>query len=135
MPFTNCKAESKFTWTKFCVLSAPGNDNGNDNDMLIVSLFLLSKTQNYMFLLQFYRQEKNQNFLAKDLKDFLFFLYWNEYKTKSENKNTTNEYRYILESNFTGINRLFTLVYLNRNNDVNQFDPRRYYLPKGIIKN
>ena len=103
--------------------------------MLIVSLFYLSKTQNYMFLLQFYRQEKNQNFLAKDLKDFLFFLYWNEYKTKNENKNTTNEYRYILESNFTGINRLFTLVYLNRNNDVNQFDPRRYYIPKGIIKN
>ena len=29
-----------------------------------------------------------------------------------------NEYRYFLESNFVGVNRLFVLVYLNRNNDV-----------------
>ena len=26
-------------------------------------------------------------------------VYWNEYKTKFENKNTTNEIRYFLESN------------------------------------
>ena len=28
--------------------------------------------------------------------------YWNEYKTKSKDKNTTNEFRYYLESNFVG---------------------------------
>ena len=41
----------------------------------------------------------------------------NECKTKSETKNTTNEYRYFLESNFFGVNRLFSLVYTNA--DVN----------------
>ena len=46
-------------------------------------------------------------------------IYWNEYTAKSENKNTTNKYRYFLESNFVGFNILFVLV----------------YLPKAIIKN
>ena len=35
--------------------------------------------------------------LAKRLsKGFEILVYWNEYKTKSENKNTKNEYRYFL---------------------------------------
>ena len=33
-------------------------------------------------------------------------MYWNEYKTKNENKNTENKYRYFLESSFVGVNRL-----------------------------
>ena len=46
-------------------------------------------------------------------------MYWNEYGTKSQSKQTTNEYRYFLGSTFVGVNRLFELIYLNRNNDVN----------------
>ena len=30
---------------------------------------------------------------------------------------------------------MFVLVYLNRDNDVKRFKAKRYYLPKGIIKN
>ena len=44
-------------------------------------------------------------------------MYWNEYKTKSENKTTTNECRYFIESNFVGVNRLLVLVYSNQDND------------------
>ena len=33
----------------------------------------------------------------------------------------TNEYGYFLESNFVGVNRLFVLVYLNWNNDVEMY--------------
>ena len=40
-----------------------------------------------------------------------------------------------MESNFVGVNRLFLLVYLNRDNDVKQFKTRRYYLTKDRIKN
>ena len=61
-------------------------------------------------------------------------VYRNEYKTKNETKNTTNEYRYFLESHSLEVNRLFALIYLNRNNDVKRFNARKY-LPKGIIKN
>ena len=62
-------------------------------------------------------------------------IYWNEYKTKRSNKNTTNEFRYFLDSNLVRVDRLFVLVYWNRNSDVKQFKTRRYYLPKIIIKN
>ena len=40
-----------------------------------------------------------------------------------------------MESNFVGVNRLFVLVYLNRDNDVKRFKTRRYYLTKARIKN
>ena len=51
------------------------------------------------------------------------------------NKNTTNEYRYFLESNFVGVNTLFVLVYTNQNVNAKRSNARKYYLPKGIIKN
>ena len=50
---------------------------------------------------------------------------------KSENKNTTNEYRYFIES----IYRLFVLVYSNQDDNAERFKTRRYYLPKRIIDN
>ena len=31
MPLINCKIESKLKWTKYCILSANGNYNVNDN--------------------------------------------------------------------------------------------------------
>ena len=60
---------------------------------------------------------------------------WNENKTKSENKNTTNEYRYFLELNFVGVSRLIVLVYSNQDVNAKRIKTQRYYLPKDIIKN
>ena len=51
------------------------------------------------------------------------------------NKNTANEYRYFLESNFVRVNRLFVLLYTNQDANTKRFNARKYYLPKGIIKN
>ena len=56
-------------------------------------------------------------------------------KTRSDNKNTTNEVRYFLESNFVGVNRFFVLVYSNHGNNAKRFNVQNYYLPKGFIKN
>ena len=60
---------------------------------------------------------------------------WNENKTKSENKNTTNKYRYFLELNFVGVSRLIVLVYSNQDVNTKRIKTQRYYLPKDIIKN
>ena len=60
-------------------------------------------------------------------------MYWNEYKTNNEIKSTTKEYRYL--SNFTGVNRSFSLVCLNRDNNVKRFKAQGDCLTKGIIKN
>ena len=76
---------------------------------------------------------KKSNLLSKG---FEILIYWNEYKTKSEAKNTANEYRYFLKSTFAGgVNRLFSLICFNRNANIKQFSARKYYLPKVIIKN
>ena len=56
-------------------------------------------------------------------------------KQKSENKNTTNKYRYFLEPNFVGVNRMFLLVYSNENDSAKRYKTRKYYLLKGIVKN
>ena len=56
-------------------------------------------------------------------------------KQKSENKNTTNKYRYFLEPNFVGVNRMFLLVYSNENDNAKRYKTRKYYLLKGIVKN
>ena len=62
-------------------------------------------------------------------------VYWNERKTKSENRNTTNNYRYFLQSNFVAVNSLFALVHSNEDDGSKRFNTRRYYLPKSLIKN
>ena len=58
-----------------------------------------------------------------------------EHKTKRENKNTTDEGRYSLESNFVGVNGLFVQTYTNKDDNVKRYKGSRYYLPKGLIKN
>ena len=79
---------------------------------------------------------KRQSKLSKLLsRGFERSVYWNEYKTKSETKNTTSEYRYSLKSNYVGFNRLFVLIYLNKSNDMKQSKTRRYYLATEIIVN
>ena len=79
------------------------------------------------------RDDQNlSKFLSKG---FEKLVYWNEYKTKSENKNKTIEYKYFLASNFNAINRLFVSIYLNRKTDAKRFNAWEYYLPKGIIDN
>ena len=61
------------------------------------------------------------------------FIDWNEYKTKNENKNRTNEYRYFFESNFVGANRLFVLVYTNQDAHAKRFKAKIYYVPKELL--
>ena len=39
MPLINCRVELKLKWTKYCVLSANGNDNGDVNSNNIIFTF------------------------------------------------------------------------------------------------
>ena len=67
-------------------------------------------------------------------KGFGTSVYWNEYKSKCDNKSTTNKFRYFLKSNFVGVNRLVVSVCSNEDAASKRFKDRTYYLPKGIIK-
>ena len=76
---------------------------------------------------------KDNQKLSKLLsKGFEILVYWNKYRATSLNKNTANDYRYFLESNYVGVKRLFVLAYLNRNIDVKQLEDIIY---QKTIKN
>ena len=115
--------------TVFRVLSAAaaGNIDSDSNNII----FTIKDRKSYVTVVS-----KRQSKLSKLFnKGFERSVYWNEYKTKSENKNTTNEYRYFLESNFVGVSRLFVLVYSYRDAKSKIFKTQRYYLSKGINDN
>ena len=107
-------------------MSAAGNDNANSDDNANNIISTIKDSKLYVLVVTLLAKDNQE--LSKLLsKGFERSVYWNEYETKSENKNTASEFRYFLESNFIGVNRLFALVYLNRNNDAKQFNAGRYY--------
>ena len=71
----DCKVELKFKWTKYCVLSAAGNDNDNDNsDKGKKIIFIIKNAKLYVPVVTLSARDiKNyQNFLVKDLKGHFY---------------------------------------------------------------
>ena len=131
MSLINCKAELKLKWTKCCVLTAAGADNVDSNSNNII--FTIKDIKLCLSVLTLSVKD-NQKLLKLLSKVFERSVYWNEFKTKSENKNTINEYRYFLKSNIVEFNRLFVLVFTNQDVNSKISKTRRYYSLKGIIK-
>ena len=111
-------------------MSAAGANNTNANPNNII--FTIKDTRIYVPVITLSARD-NQKLSTFFSKGFERSVYWNEYKTKTENENTTNGYRFFLISNFVGVNRLFVLIYLNQDANSNRFKTRRYYLLKGYI--
>ena len=94
----NCKVGLKLKWTKYCVLSASGNDNViNKNNNANNFVFTIKYRKLYVPDVN-YQQESSKiikNYYQKSSKllrkRFERSIYWNECKTKTENKNTANE--------------------------------------------
>ena len=132
MTLINYKSVSKLNWTKYCLLSTVGADI-NDASSNKIILIIIDTTLYVPVVILSAKNNKKQSKLYS--KRFERSVYWNEYKTKSENENTTNECIYFLKSMVVRVNRFFVLAYLSRNNDVKRFKARRCYLPKDIVKN
>ena len=118
-------------------MSPGGNDNlnnidNNSNGNNII--FIIKETRLYVPVVTLLLRG-NQKIRKLLSKRFGKSVYWNKYKTKRDNKKTTNKFRYFLESNFVGPNGLFVLVYTNHRDNAKRFNARKYNLPKGIIKN
>ena len=132
MPLINCKVDLKLRCSNHCVLSVTGIDNANGNNDDNNIIFTIKDAIVPVVTLSARSNQKLSKLLGKGLERS---VYWNEYKTKSENKKMKNEFRYFLESNLFGVNRLFVLVYINEINNAKRFNVRKYYLPKRIIEN
>ena len=134
MRLINSKVELELRWTKHCVLSVAGADNANGSNDDNNIIFTIKDTKLYVPVVTLSTRDNQK--LSKHLsKGFERSVNWNESKTKSDNKNTTNELRFFLESNFVGVNRWFVLVCINQDATSKKFKAKRYYLPKGIIGN
>ena len=121
MQLIKCKVELKFNWTKYCVLSAAGADNVNDNvnnNSNGNNIIFTIKGTKLCVPVETSSARDNQKLSKLLSKQFEKSVYWKEYRTKSNTKTTTNEYRYFLESNFVGVNRLFVFVCFNRKDNV-----------------
>ena len=101
--------------------------------LILIILFLISKT--FLVHAVTLSAKANQKISKLLNQGFQGSEYWNEYETKSENKNTKNTYVYFFESNRFRVNRLFMVVFLNRGNDIKRFPGRIYYLRNCTIKN
>ena len=101
--------------------------------MLILKiLFFVSKK---LYIITITLSAKDNQKLSKILSErFERSGYWNKNKSKCENNDTTNKYRYFLKSNFIGVNRLFVLAYLNQDDNIEIFKAQQYYLSKVIIR-
>ena len=64
--------------------------------ILIIFIFTIKDTKFYVSVVALSAKDI-QKLLKRLSKRFERLVYLNEYKTKSENTNTTNEYRYFLE--------------------------------------
>ena len=90
-----------------CVLSAAGADNDNANSNNIIYTIKDRKLYVPVFTLSAKHSQKLSKLLSKGLE---MSVYWNEYKTKSESKDITNEYKYFLQSEFVGINKTTSIA-------------------------
>ena len=114
-------------------MSAPVTDNTNNIDSNNI-IFTIKDSKLYLPVVNLSARgnQKLSKLLSKECETS---LYWNEYKTKGENWNTTNEVKYFLKSNFVQFNRLFALVHTNEDAASKRFKAKRYYLKKGNINN
>ena len=81
MLLLNCKLELK--WAKNCVLSAAWADNTDANSNNII--FTMKDTKFYVPIVTLSSKD-NQTLSRLLSKGILRPVYWNEFKTKSENK-------------------------------------------------
>ena len=83
MSLINSKVELRLKWTNHCVLSANGNDNtdANPNDII----FTIKDTKIYAPVVIVSTKDNRKQHLSEELERS---IHWNEYKRRSENKNT-----------------------------------------------
>ena len=101
IPLINSKEKLNLKWKKYCVLFAARNDNLNNNDNDNNDIDIISTIKNITLCSPVVTlSSRDIRKLSKPLsKGFERSVYWNEYKTKSENKNTTIQFRYFVKSN------------------------------------
>ena len=128
MPLINCKIHLELNWSKNCVIP----------NVVGATTFKITNTKLYVPIVTL--SSKDNVKLVKLLEDgFNRPVYWNEYQTKIETENLDNNNltRFLLDSSFQGVRRLFAPAFSNTNdaNKVERNIHRKYFLPRVNITN
>ena len=105
MPLVNCKIHLELNWIKSSVMSTALDDNNTATTFQITSKKLYAPVVTL--------STKNSLKLIKQLnKGLKRSVYWNEHKSKVEAKPAVNNNitRFLLDSSFQGVNRLFVFL-------------------------
>ena len=121
MPLINCKIKLNLTWGKKCVLSTNVGD----------AVFIINDTKMYVPVVTL-SKEDNKDFIAQQNKGLQRSIYWNEYKTKGQDKDAdANNFKYIiLDPSFQGVNRLLVMAYNRVDGQLTRNGKQKYYLPR-----
>ena len=101
MPLINCKVHLDLSWTKNSVMSS----------VATATTFQITSTKLYVPVVTLPTKE-NMKLTNQLHKGFKRSVYWNEYKSKIETKDTdaNNLKRFPLDASFQGVNCLFLLL-------------------------
>ena len=131
IPLINCKIKLNLTWKKECVLSTDADDAANPNNNAV---FIINDTKLYVPIVTLSKEDK-KDFTDQQNKGFQQSIYWNEYKTKEQNEDASNDvFKYInLDPSFQGVNRLFVMAYLRGGNNPDRHNRQKYYFPRSNL--
>ena len=127
MPLINCKIRLKLNWSKDCVMSS------------IVGTTTFEITNTKLFVPIVTLSSKDNVKMVKLLEEgFKRPVYWNEYQTKIETRNSDNDNltRFSPDASFQGVRRLFVLDFNNANNNAKKVERNsqaKYFLPRVDI--
>ena len=93
------------------------------------AVFIINDTKMYVPVVTL-SKEDNKDFIEQQNKGFQRSIYWNEYKTKGQDKDAdANNFKYIsLDPSFQGVNTLFVMAYNRANGQPTRNGQRKYYL-------
>ena len=130
MPLINCKVYLELNWIEDCILSSAGDS----------AKFAITDAKLHVPIVTL--STKDSANLTKQLNEgFKRSVYWNSYETKPAKVIEQGKNLYeLLNASFQGVKRLFIFVYViharaNADEEVGMKDNRKYFLPRGEIKN
>ena len=128
MPLINCKVYLELNCIEDCILSSAGDS----------AKFAITDAKLHVPIVTL--STKDSANLAKQLNEgFKRSVYWNSYETKPAKVIEKGKNLYeLLNASFQGVKRLFFFAYFiagGGNDEAGIKDNRRYFLPRGKIKN
>ena len=124
----NCKIHLELNWSKDCIISSLAN-----------TTFKITNTKLYIPIVTLSSKD-NVKLVKLLVEGFKGPVYWNEYQTKIETRNSdqNNLTRFPLDASFQRVRILFVLAFDNSNDNnknVARNSHTKYFLPRVNINN